>query len=1000
MNKIFLYFVLLSGFVLAQAEDSSFYDYDSNEFESYKEADSDDINSLFNDKKDVEDDYQIEDNRSASEDDDQLDYDEAIDKGGDEDAELPQPQDAFYDNVANAEEIESKNKESLGENPDDLKNKKTISSEQFEQDQTNDEIEKLIEISDSVKNENEQVFSFDRELIDPQSIKNIENGENLGHDENVNAEELEEEIELSQESRLEDLDLQNIMVEKSKSLDSINKEPQIEEVVQDGDMDEEKENPDSNYESKEISFDVNKDLDPLPLPPVASVDEIMRKFSDEINEKLDDNLNSEAQQESLQEAAEKSESSDKENSKVKSNEDFQEDSNNDAIDEIYDELVDDLKKLSETRQQLSENDNRDTRNDDTEEKNAGDALDAGDISQFDALLSSNEESVKPQHNIDNEPEDDLQKIMETRQKLIKSEDNDKKNDNKNDEPKEMNADDAFRHEEMAHFDALFGPYEESLVPKERHTENEDVNDNEGAAAENINQLMNNDLVKEEPLDENGNIDVADIGDQSNIDDALEDDDDESSKNKSMETIISGEIKESVALPIPYIKDSISPGEGQDEPEQSLEKSKILNDQPIKTMDVSEISPEQYEQVMQQFKIIHEEELESESTVENDSINLITLDLDKAVVVTSPNYPEPYPTNVTIDWLFEGSGVGIELNITDFAVNGALGDYLLVKPGGNDASGTDGLVFSYRLQSTRKYRFWDVDRLFVRFVARPGMSFLKGFQFSVRMLAPLIPYEEPVPEPEPLIPEPKETLTVYLGIANLTAFRQMKEDFRLLLADMATMYINSNKIDPGLNTTYEATQITSIGVCNINWPGVHRCAELTFAVPLLYEDTEEEDGNRLSVKELTDMWNTYSVMDPFASRLRLLQVTEFMAPRDDSVLMVWVLISLGVIFSTVVLAAMLWRYSCFENYTRLVSASETGSEYSRKSAPALYPTPHQALPPLPLHGYDSYDAYDAADYMGGFTNKSFRRDELFDIESDEETIPTRNTKMNSRDVSDV
>jgi hypothetical protein len=63
-------------------------------------------------------------------------------------------------------------------------------------------------------------------------------------------------------------------------------------------------------------------------------------------------------------------------------------------------------------------------------------------------------------------------------------------------------------------------------------------------------------------------------------------------------------------------------------------------------------------------------------------------------------------------------------------------------------------------------------------------------------------DEIIPEPEPWIPEPKETHTLHLGLhdMNLTDFHHMREDFRTLLADMATMYINANGIDPGLNTT--------------------------------------------------------------------------------------------------------------------------------------------------------------------------------------------------------
>lgn len=63
---------------------------------------------------------------------------------------------------------------------------------------------------------------------------------------------------------------------------------------------------------------------------------------------------------------------------------------------------------------------------------------------------------------------------------------------------------------------------------------------------------------------------------------------------------------------------------------------------------------------------------------------IWLTVDNPTVVTSPGFPRPYPTNTTTDWMISGDGMGIELNITNFAVNGHVGDYLLIKPGKNNS----------------------------------------------------------------------------------------------------------------------------------------------------------------------------------------------------------------------------------------------------------------------------------------------------------------------------
>lgn len=101
-----------------------------------------------------------------------------------------------------------------------------------------------------------------------------------------------------------------------------------------------------------------------------------------------------------------------------------------------------------------------------------------------------------------------------------------------------------------------------------------------------------------------------------------------------------------------------------------------------TMMVDDLNSAQLSDLMAQFVAAHKEDFDvnSENFAKHVKPIHITLSVDEPTVVTSPDYPEPYPTNNIIDWVFDGPGMGIEMNITSFAVNGAIGDYLLVKPG--------------------------------------------------------------------------------------------------------------------------------------------------------------------------------------------------------------------------------------------------------------------------------------------------------------------------------
>ncbi|KAJ8708860.1 hypothetical protein PYW08_010242 [Mythimna loreyi] len=413
---------------------------------------------------------------------------------------------------------------------------------------------------------------------------------------------------------------------------------------------------------------------------------------------------------------------------------------------------------------------------------------------------------------------------------------------------------------------------------------------------------------------------------------------------------------------------------------------------IKSVMVDDLNSAELSDLMTQFVAAHKEEFDTNSeNFEGHVMPIhITLSVDEPTVITSPDFPKPYPTNNIVDWVFDGPGLGIEMNITDFAVNGALGDYLLVKPGGLDESGHEGLIFSHRLTSVRKYRFAEVDRMFVRFKANPGVEEQPGFSFSVKLIWPLPTYADEEPEAEPVADPPQETMTLNLAGLTLPKFNEIREQFLQLLADMAKEYINDNNIPLGMNTTWEVTQITRTAVCNIQWPEYENCVEVTFGVPLHYEEQPEEP--RLHAQDLNDMWTGYIVKEEFSERLRSLGITEYAIPNDRTVLMVWLVITAGVLISMAMLAFALWRFSCFEDYTRMQVYGDTDSVQSEKRNLDLYPTPHQTLPPLySENDYkwadDKYDDSTRVD-MGGFSNRSYIRDELYDLDSDEDVISPR------------
>ncbi|XP_073961085.1 uncharacterized protein isoform X2 [Choristoneura fumiferana] len=433
----------------------------------------------------------------------------------------------------------------------------------------------------------------------------------------------------------------------------------------------------------------------------------------------------------------------------------------------------------------------------------------------------------------------------------------------------------------------------------------------------------------------------------------------------------------------------------EEPQEAINKIESVNTsnenegekELIKSVSVDDLTNDQLDQLMKDFEVQHSDAFDAVPNVDH-FVNKIKLQYGKTKVITSENYPAGYPTNRIVDWIITGEGVGIEFNVTDFAVNSALGDYLMVKPGQTDDSGSEGLLFAYHLNEPRAYRFVDVDKLFLRFDSKNGFSFLRGFSITVKMIAPLPADPEPEPEPEPVLPEPRSVLHIMLGGLTLGEFKELQEDFRLLVADMATMYINANRINPGINRTSEITQIISASVCNVHWPGYEQCAHVKVSVPLVYEDGEEDEG-RLNEEDLQTMWKTYVDQDPFAARLRQMGIEEFAVPNDGGVLTVWLVVALGVLVSAAMLAFALWRYSCFDNYSRMPAFSDVDS-INEKRGLDLYPTPHQTLPPLYSESEYKWDQQDdsARVDMGGYANRSYTRTDIYELDSDEDIVVPR------------
>ncbi|KAH9636069.1 hypothetical protein HF086_016943 [Spodoptera exigua] len=532
------------------------------------------------------------------------------------------------------------------------------------------------------------------------------------------------------------------------------------------------------------------DVDPLPVPAAENDEDIFKETEDILNSEKD-TLDEEKPSEDLPATEKNIDDIIEETSKLlsemnnefddndfdTSNEQDQEKSdedvfseNNEDIEEdtpakVYADLNADLDKLIETFNKLSEDEsNEDEENQDIDQESQ-------DSKQVDESL----DAFVPDENIvsDEQKDDELFKDELGADEDIVS-----------DEHK----DDDYVQIEDSNLSEIFAENEkdENKLESKQVDDNVEQEENMGETATTAAPKENDDDIK-----------VIDYKD--NYDELT---DTEPNADDDIDSIIKQIFTEDIKEPQPYGDDGLV-DEKQTENADAAVFETTENAVEQRTKMVDDLNSAELEQLNRQFVATHQDELDpnSDSFAKHVAPVHLTLSVDAPTVIQSPNFPSPYPPNNVIDWILDGPGHGIELNISSLALNSVAGDFVLIKPGGLDAEGSDGLVFAHRLTSERKYRFTGVDRVFIRFQANQiNWQLQPGFSMSVKMIWPLPELQEDLPDAEAVIQPPKETLTLNLAGLTLAQFKDIKNDFQLLIADMAKAYIRDNNIEQGLNTT--------------------------------------------------------------------------------------------------------------------------------------------------------------------------------------------------------
>ncbi|XP_013194779.1 probable serine/threonine-protein kinase kinX isoform X2 [Amyelois transitella] len=831
------------------------------------------------------------------------------------------------------------------------------------------------EAGEGIQPDIEEINKETKQIL--QKIENVfdnDNGDDTKDVQDESDKEVLPEIEIQADMKSIIDETQQILEETDKEFDENKNEGVVNESDQENVLS--KENGDNIDEGLDVEDDVDKQLSEIEANMQGIIDET-RQILEDTSNNFDENNDNKDEQKDIAEEPVKDQL-DASQDKLNEEEAIVND-NVDSVDKVYEDLNADLDKLLETWKKLSveNNDEESAENVESnneqalpEEPNADDDIGRDHVEIGDEVKEKNDFDYEGESRIlavrDDYYESILDKDLSDLFKEFEDDYGNVKADQKDDVESEESAPILYVN------DALDADHEQNNQEENVELKSADLED----AQIETDPLYGNLEKNNEQI--NVELKSADVEDAQIETDPLDDNLDDNNEQANVE------------FKSADLEDSPIETEQRAKIENSVDNPKVEEPDSVAeekfTKYVAQLTSSELDELSRQFVMIHKEEMKLDA---DETPIHITLTADEPVVITSPNYPSAYPTDATtIDWILEGLGTGVEVNITDLEINSAMGHYLMLKPGQSDASGDQGIVFAYRINTERRYRFRDVNKLFIRFNPVGGMSFSKGFQLSVRMIEPPVSEDsdqEAVPEPEFLIPEPRETATLLLAGVNTTSFEEIREEFRRLLADMATMYINAKDIDPGMNATIVVTQITRTYVCNVNWPEFDSCVQVTFGIPLIYPD----DESKLTESELIDMWTTYFIRDPFAGRLARMGISVYWPPKESYILTIWVVVGVGVLVAAAMLSFALWRYSCVDNYTRMDELGDTDSIHDKKRGLDMYPTPHQTLPPLfTENDYKWADRTfddDTRVDMGGFTNNTFKRDEM-SSESEDDAPP--------------
>lgn len=363
-----------------------------------------------------------------------------------------------------------------------------------------------------------------------------------------------------------------------------------------------------------------------------------------------------------------------------------------------------------------------------------------------------------------------------------------------------------------------------------------------------------------------------------------------------------------------------------------------------------------------------------------------------VVLTSPNYPAPYPSNVNDfkEYSITG-GIGIQITIHDVDLDQQT-DFLYIRGGAVNDTGEKGPVFTGTIKSPMRFLVPHTTTFSVHFVSQHDESIPqthKGFRLTY---APFGTVVSPTPSTTTEMSVPREELQWLRKEISMSkemiASNSTWPIVKTGLMNAANLFIEKYQLK------YKPSRPEDVRLrayrCPDTWPMYEECLTLEFAIPLrpiieIEEDPEEfgllgkanpqakgfipltttvepEAEYQLTEENLNRLWNEIGAM-----KLAEEGIEVYRMPENSSVLLIWITISLCIVAAFIFVLYSIWKIDFFKDYRRISklrneAADEDRSELKKKEFDiSMFPSPHQIVPSLFPTGDPYSDRNPEAEY---------------------------------------